>query len=342
MDFPENLLDVSWSIQYIPNEPYNSEQLQTLLTISNTSQSKQQLEKLGEQCLGYIQSSQNTELVDELNDDRDKTGQLRECTITKIHSDTVQSRRVLGLLIELRHQKTTHQVVLLARRAQTAGKCPVVAVLCRSSQVNLRRVKAWLEEEFSLPQSFALELSPEILAEICSQYITQLATLEAGEDDSNALRMATIKQVVGTLKVTITFSAGVAAGLKSVDLDLPSETIDVLLKKVKSSEDAGVAFLDELQDAIHQKTSLRLPLNGKIVNAGNSDDGLTNISEPPMKISKITCAAFAISIDGRIKFASRPILSAEAIGYPMNIVTKGHLQCLRTIVEKAEARAAND
>lgn len=342
MDFPENLLDVSWSIQYIPCEPYKSTQLQILLTVSNTSQSKQQLEKLGEQCLGYIQSSQKTELVDELNDDRDKTGQLRECTITKIHSDTVQSRRVLGLLIELRHQKTTHQVVLLARRAQTAGKFPVVAVLCKSSQVNLRRVKAWLEKEFFLPQSFALELSSEMLAKVCSQYITQLATLEAGEDDFDALRMATVKQVVGTLKVTITFSAGVAADLKSIDLDLPSETIDVLLKKVKSSEDAGSAFLEEFQAAIRQKTGLRLPVNGRTVRAGNSDDESTNIAEPPMKISKITCAAFAISIDGRIKFASRPILSAEAIGYLKNIVTKGHLQCLRTIVEEAEARAAND
>jgi len=327
--------------------------------------STRQLQALSAECYQHNQSRGRLEPWDELKDESERTGQLRECHISQIwpHSmalDVMQERRCLGLSIETRYQKTTYQVLLLARRSLSIDECPLTAILYKASQSNVKHIKDWLDYKFGIPSAGPLQLPQDLLPRMCSSYLTVLTENGTVEDNTNVLRQATLKQALGNLKLTIAFSSAtgteIAPKLKTLDLDLPSETINSLLEKTRQIPGAHdtirPTFLDELARAIHGKTGLKLPLNGSLsADAGldnrqvtgtreAAQDGkdLTIASEPPLKVTKIMCAAFAISIDGKLKFASKPIENAEVVGYQEKVVRSAYWQMLDLVRAEAERR----
>ncbi|KAK5091919.1 hypothetical protein LTR24_005696 [Lithohypha guttulata] len=357
MALPDVFLDTSWSMQYIPR-------IRKLASEPHAA-STRQLQALSAECYQHNQSRGRLEPWDELKDESERTGQLRECHISQIwpHSmalDVMQERRCLGLSIETRYQKTTYQVLLLARRSLSIDECPLTAILYKASQSNVKHIKDWLNYKFGIPSAGPLQLPQDLLPRMCSSYLTVLTENWTVEDNTNVLRQATLKQALGNLKLTIAFSSAtgteIAPKLKTLDLDLPSETINSLLEKTRQIAGAHdtirPTFLDELARAIHGKTGLKLPLNGSLsADAGldkrqvtgtreAAQDGkdLTITSEPPLKVTKITCAAFAISIDGKLKFASKPIENAEVVGYQEKVVRSAYWQMLDLVRAEAERR----
>lgn len=328
--------------------------------------SARQLQALSAECYQHNQSRGRLEPWDELKDESERTGQLRECLISQIwpHSTTLdgmQERRCLGLSIETRYQKTTYQILLLARRSLSIDECPLTAILYKASQSNVKHIKDWLDYKFAIPSAGPLQLPQDLLPRMCSSYFTVLTEhWTVASDHTDVLRQTTLKQALGNLKLTIAFSGAtgteIAPKLKTLDLDLPSETIYSLLemtRQIPAARDTiRPTFLDELARAIHGKTGLKLPLSGSL----SADAGLDNRqvtgtreaaqdgkdlpipSEPPLKVTKITCAAFAVSIDGKLKFASKPIENAEVVGYQEKVVRSAYWQMLDLVRLEAERR----
>lgn len=343
--------------------------LHALLVASRPSaETERQLQALSNECYQHNQSRGRLEPWDELRDEGERTGQLRECLISQVWphhstSDEVQDRRCLGLLIETRYQKTAYQVLLLARRSLSTDECPLTAILYKASQSNVRNIKDWLDYKFAIPSAAPLQLHQDLLPRMCSSYLAVLTEpWAAASDYRDALRQATLKQALGNLKLTIAFSGTtgteIAPKLKTLDLDLPSETINALLEKTRQRsamfDTMRPTFLAELARAIHEKTGLKLPLSGSLSadagldnrnitgtgEAGQEDRNLTSSRIPPLRVTKITCAAFAVSIDGKLKFASKPVENAELIGYQEKVIRSAYWQMLDLLRGEAERRGS--
>lgn len=352
MAVPDYLLDTSWSIQYISSGG-PSPTLYNLFRTSNTNTSNSaKLHELSNQCRDYM-LSQAPAYRDELNDEIEKTGILRECAIehVKLHD----SDRILGLSIETRYQKTTYRVILVPCSTLDNRKCPVNALLYKASQSHMKNIKSWLGEKFGVPLASPLAFPTPLVPKMCSEFLMELDEVWGTEEsDNEALRQATLRQVVGSLRITITISnatgAGIAPQLKSMDFDVPTETLGLLLKKAQGREGGGGSeFLEELAAALHERTGLRLPLAGKLPagmrgtsNGNTADREVEPEAEPPLKVTRIHCAAFAFRADGGFKLAGKPIEDAESIGYDGHVLRKNYMRILQSIVQEAERRREHE
>jgi len=354
-------------MQFVPTIKKRMHTLYALVCASGPRDGvTRQLQSLSDDCHQYIQSRGRLEPRDELNDESEKTGQLRECIISQVWPRSAADRtesesRCLGLAIETRYQKATYRIILLARRGLSSEESPLTAIFYKASQNNLKHIKNWLDFKFTLPSALPLQFPPELLPRLCSSYLTVLAEhFATGTDHTDALRQATLKQTVGNLRLTMAFSGAtgpeIAPKLKTLDLDLPSETTSLLLEKARQRSTvrgtAQTAFLDELSHAIADRTGLRLPFTsassfevGQLnrnsmagTGAGRDPENLITPTEPPLKVTKITCAAFAISIDGKLKFASKPIENAEVVGYREEVVQLAYWELLDHVRGEAERR----
>lgn len=351
MATPNSPLDTSWTVQYIPSTKALPT-LYSLLSQPENSTSARRIQELSNDCQEYL-SSRGPAYRDELNDETEKTGQLRECTVKYLES--LDTDTVLGLSIETHYQKTSYKVIIVARQTLNASFCPVSSILYKASQSHIKDIKSWLDERFGLPWASPLQFPGQLLPRLCSQFLVGLDEAWAGGSGGDALRLATLRQVLGTLKITFTFSnasgAGIAPNLKSMDFDVPAETVSVFLSKAKErGTNDGHGFLDELAKALHEKIGLKLPLTDKASNTVRDDSNLEDTTgsqppeqlEPPLKITKIVCAAFALRADGAVKLASKPIEDAEVIGYDGNVVRKKYMELLRTVFGEAERRQQNE
>lgn len=343
MAAPDALLDTSWSIHYVPSRaPLPA--LYSLLSRPQSSTSLRRMQDLSDDCQEYL-SSRSPEYKDELNDETERTGQLRECKIDYVKFFNTET--VFGLSIEAHYQKTTYRVILVASQSLDTSACPVSTVLCKASQNHIKSIKNWLDEKFGLPWASPLQFHAQLLPRLCSHFLMGLDDSWSESSGEDALRQATLRQVVGTLKITFTFSnatgAGIVPHLRTMDFDIPAETVSVFLNKAKERRQIeGCGFLDELAEALHDKTGLRLPLTDKMTNdldgADTTGSQPPEQLEPPLKITKMICAAFALRADGAVKIASKPVEDAEAIGYDGSVVRKRYMELLQIVFAEAERR----
>ncbi|KAK5072964.1 hypothetical protein LTR64_000627 [Lithohypha guttulata] len=350
MSLPDALLDKTWSTQYVPQPRGRLDPLTILIkNLENGEVTSRQLKVLSEECFDYVTARGHAEPKDELNDHNERTGPLRDCEISALHShNSPATHDVLGFFIELKYQKTTYQVALLLNDSTTRRGCPFYTVLSKGGQPQIKKIKDWLDFKFDMPLAENLQLPPELLLQMCSRYLSTLSSCwSVYTDHTDALRQATLKQTVGSLKLTITFATGqdndIASKLRTIDLDIPSETVNRFLDNARSKSrgkpDIGNDFLLELIGAVHEKTGLRLPLS--IPTAGLPETTTTTLSGPPLKVTKITCSAFAIGTEGKIKLAAKPLENAEVIGYDENIVRAAYSAVLDTVKDEAERRSSN-
>jgi len=193
-----------------------------------------------------------------------------------------------------------------------------------------------------------LRLPSGLILHACSKYLHSLSGPKIAEPhQEDALRQATLIQVIGNLKLTFTITntteTDVASMLRTMEFDIPSQTVDVLLRKAQQTQSSGLtvstAFLDELATAVHERTGLRLPLSAN-PSSHSARVEATSALEPPVKVTRIACAAFAISVDGRLKCARKPIESAEVIGYQETMIRAANWELLEAIRAEAENKGA--
>lgn len=348
MALPDYLLDTSWSTLYISSGNSSPILYNLFRPTANSSSISEQLRELSGQCHDYI-LSRAPAYKDELNDETEKTGILRECVIDYVK--VYESDRILGLSIEMRYQKVTYRVILVPCSRLDPARCPVSVVLYKASQSHIKDIKSWLDEKFGVSGISSLVFPPWFIPRTCSEFMMGIDAAWSDERDADALREVTLRQVVGSLRITITISnatgAEIAPQLKSMDFDVPVETVGMLLKKAKEKGGGnGYQFLEELAGALHEKTGLRLPFTGKVTGVGgnvSNNESATNGSsepevEPPLKVTRIHCAAFALRADGGFKLAGKPIEDAEAIGYDGLAVRTSYMRVLQSIFDEAERR----
>jgi len=203
-------------------------------------------------------------------------------------------------------------------------------VLAKASPTVLKVFQAYLSETFAIQDMHALKLPPTLLTSTLAKYISSIHTVLSRTTSERQLPLD-IKAILGMLRLSVSFSAPIAPSLKMLDVEVPSESVLVAFRNLEAeqdSQDSGrqtqvrvagdtttQGILEVLSKWIHERTGLKLPLaqneksNPTATEPTNNTNPETTTSatqpplEPPMRISRILCAAYAISSEGRLKFS---------------------------------------
>lgn len=351
---PEVLLDTTWTIQRIPSYARLRRDLTTLLhdfsqaalLPGRSRPTNEQLERLSQECANYVLARGRAEPHDELNDRSESSGSLRECVISALNAAKADtSKQFIGLLIELRYQKTIDQLVLLTTTNSDDQRYHIPLLLAKGAQAQIKKMKDWLDFRFDLPPAMSYQLQSDLLCHVCSRYLATGRRICSASD--RAMQRNILKQMVGTIKITITFSSNdspsISPNLKSLDLEVPPDTIEGLIMDTKTRSLSMASLEDgilaQLGTTIREKTGLILPLTGI---AYLDENGEGHTKEPPLRISRLSCAAFAISTEGRLKLASKPIENAETTGYEPGALGTAYLELLEHLIADARKTDVGD
>lgn len=180
-------------------------------------------------------------------------------------------------------------------------------MLAKANASVTRRFMAYLAEAFQVTLS-PLRLAPDFLIDTLETYVGSLHTYFHDVSSTNNINASTLlKDTIGTLKLTVSVSEpDIAQNLRTIDIDVPANTLHQLLKSTTINNDgdssstfpapADQSFLTSLQTHIHARTGLILPL------ANSTQDPLP---QSPLRLTRISCSAFALSAEGRLKLSSK-------------------------------------
>ena len=301
-----------------------------------------------------------------------QAGKKRKGDIREDGDEEVQSG---GLSINLVYEKKAYSFILYTSlpsdgsstsskrqrtNAPTTRKKPsntAALLLSKSSPAALKAVINFFSAAFQVEEINPLKLSPTLLQTSLEKYLATtyralLIPKPHSVDDAAAVMEKSPKvfnSVIGTTKLTISFSAPIAPSLKALEIALPPETV---LKMCRRSAADGVEtrpkatenrafFLDRLAEYILIKTGLFIPtvrtkdrpdtsarlrtsfLQDKDIDHDDNEDAAEQHSRS-MKITRISTASYAISTDARLKFVSRAV---EAVGSDEH--DRGQENCVR-------------
>lgn len=348
MIFADILLDTSWSLSHTSGPRRNFRKLDELMRLDyEKATPHDNLEYLAGKLQDHLIHRGTIEPKDELNDQATKHGQLSKCSISAIkfeqNIDTGLDKEISGLLIEACYQLATYRIVILRNQNPHTGASSSALMLHKGNQRFLNHFKDWLDTALDLPPAESFQLTPYTLLQIFSGFVDVVSTgWTVGANPADALRVAILRQIVGNVKITITFAAAenpdLATKLKHIDLDIPSDTINELIGNTAVSQTigkgAGNAALEGLSKGTHEKTGLKLPFTP---DQASSDQ----IKESLCKVTKIACATFAISTEGKLKFSGKPIEQAELVGYEETLVRNTISKILELLLQGAESRVQN-
>ena len=301
---------------------------------------------------------------DEEEDSEDeRTGALRNCTWSSIPTGDAEDDGgdLEAQRMELVHEKVTHKFILLARRqrrlgAQRAGRsnqdedsrrANTILLLSKSTPTTFKHIVSFLQDELDTgardhdAPATPLKLSGTALQACFHGFIAALASLSpcgvstsSHRDDGRRPVDVNVEEILGAVKVTVTFGIVVAqAGLKSLEIDLPANSVKGLLSARNGSnprmdgEERPGTLLALLAAQIEARTGLRLPVA--------SEEARQEEDDPILRITKLTCAAFALSGDGRLKFSSKALGAVRGSTQGERMVGRAQEEMLGRILEFA-------
>jgi len=288
----------------------------TLLAVTDTTATYRDLLSANERSLsrraGQLHEHLNNNRPTYIDDDENaKTGGLRECTWTTIPPSARSEAH--GCLITLTYDRTTCKFVLYTDSI----------ILAKAPAALTKRIISFLSEAFSLTIT-PLKLPTSTLQRTLQDYLINLhASLPPNH----------LQSAIGTLKLTLSFSGPISPHLRTLDIDVPYDTMQHLLSSASTTQ---MSFLAELAKHIQSRTGLKIPLSvPKDPNEGHSSTDSTD-ENATIRISRISCSAFAISVEGRLKFSISAVDGAIEHG---DVVKNANEQILQRIVDKASQRA---
>jgi Kinetochore complex Sim4 subunit Fta1 len=327
----DNLYDTSWTLYFVSNA--NSSYRDLLVADQPT------LDRRAKQFQNFLTVNKSTSDSDSEND---RTGGLRECT-WKTLRDVSNSRPIEysaqdSILVSLIYDTATYKFFVRGN----AESSPLTLLLAKGPAATVKCFTNFLADAFHANVD-PLKLPTSLLQSSLESYLKTLytppATSSSPHDANPFPSSQLLKTSIGNLKVTVTFSAPIAPHLKTLDLDIPPETISKFLDTNEDDSNMRLppkSMLALMAQYMHTTTGLKIPIS----TAQFETNGITGTEEKEedavMRISKITCAAFAISVDGRLKFASKAVESAKQLD---DLMRKANGGMLRRIEEEAARRS---
>jgi hypothetical protein len=283
----------------------------------------------------------------EREEERAKIGGLRDCTCALLREE--EEAEPYGVAINLLYDKVSYRVVFYGdeaplikakgKRKRRTPDHPTPLLLIKASSSITSRFLTFLETHFHAPPVLPLRLPASYLPTTLRQYITDLVTAHAAISADHAL-LDFLRDTVGVLKLTISIThAEAAKSLRTIDIDIPPETLYQLVADGPPNQSGG--FLGSLHKHLHARTGLLLPLvpdsapDGAAIGAEKENEA----EEVPLKLSRLSCAAFALSSEGRIKLSAKAVQAVDAIpglgSGQENVVRMANRTMLRGLIDVA-------
>ena len=274
-------------------------------------------------------------------EEKEKIGGLRDCTWTAYYEPGHRRKDADEIVVVLSYDQAIYKFILYsnANNVRPGSKVDLPLLLVKASATVTKRFLSFLSETFHVTVN-PLKLPSDFLAANISTYVSTLYSSFQPVSDTTSM-LGLLKDTIGTLKLCISANPGSANGadvaqqLRTMDIDVPAETLYQLLTSPPPQASARGSkhydFLLSLQHHIHQRTGLILPLLPK--------DGGNDTNEPPLKLSRVSNTSFALSTEGRLKLSSKAYEALETVpGLDRgdeNVVKKANTQLLEAIVAEA-------
>lgn len=297
-----------------------------------------------------------------------------------IHDDSTPGS-ITGVVISILYDKTTYRFVLLtassttqlptkkkARTKQTTRSSPrtrtqedqssdtgkdTILLLAKCNPATFKAMATYLDTTFAVSETniCPLKIPAHFLQRTLETYMsstyeelttTAVRTHSRGRAPSSS---ANFKSIFGTLRMTITFGPPVAPKLKSLDVELPSETVLTALNEPRPSLDSdddddnnnNNKVTAVVAEWIENRTGLKLPLTSSAMtmahhpvssrddnnhgdagkenrrpgSATTTTTGSLAAQPPPMRLSRIMSGAYALSSEGRLKMSAKAMELCE-------------------------------
>ena len=243
----------------------------------------------------------------ETEEQNEKIGTLRECKWRPLKRETC-----LSILIRLTYERATYRFIILKSQHNNTPSL----LLAKAPVALVHKVQTFLVTRLNV-STMPSKLSSATIQHILQTYLTQIRSPESVIDLT--------KTILGTLKITLSFSTPVSPHLRSMDIDIPASTVDQL---ATLSADNQSSFLSELAKHVLNRTGLKLPI---VISGQDEDSEKTNA----IRISRISCSAFVISTEGRVKLSSKAV---DDVPNEESVVRKANEMVLERFAQDASRR----
>ncbi|KAF7509390.1 hypothetical protein GJ744_008113 [Endocarpon pusillum] len=305
------LYDVSWTL-YRLQWPSLSNRPYSLLSSSRKRANR------AKQLRDFLHIDVTGEEADNTFDE--KAGAIQDCSWDLLEASDREEGAILldnegvriaeesgsGILINLTYDTATYKMILYGPTPSqppdsTASNQPtaMLPLLLTKTPVPLsKRLFTFLLDTFDIRIS-PLKLPQTLLQSTSESYIEMLyrSTMSV----SIARRSVFLKGSLKDIKITISFSAPISPYLRTIDADIPADTVCNLIEASMSSK---ISFMQALAVHLEHHTGMHLPLPA-------NKDRQTEEVEPCIRITKFVCHAFALSGDGRFKIVEKAYSAAE-------------------------------
>ncbi|KIX04145.1 uncharacterized protein Z518_07699 [Rhinocladiella mackenziei CBS 650.93] len=377
----DSLYDTSWLIHSIPALASSFSSLMTS-PVRSQQQEKKHQERLTTHAESFREFLSRDRPRYEHEEEKEKLGGLNKCTWARLQRNVTENQPLEnqigrkrkrdarddmhplseGLLVSLVYEKTTYKFIIYTTTTRpgtskrnrpansplpprtSAGQ--VAILLSKSSPFTLKAFINYLSDIFALTDIHPLQLSSAFIQSTLHTYLRAIHTSSSTVPNASERTVHDdFKDIIGTIRITITFSTPVAPSLKSLDVAVAPHVVQKsymhILQETPGSNQRF--FMGILSGWIMSKTGLRLPIlhqNDTVVYDREDGDLHPPTSNPPMKVSRISTAAYAISVDGRLKFVLR---AADAVVGPdseeeTNFVRRANEDLLIAILEEARRK----
>ena len=234
------------------------------------------------------------------SDDLLNTGPLKDCVLSRLLNEHLWSNEAeldpeayseadtAGLLVTLSYDKATYKAILLRTKEEGSGiedsNFTKLPLLLLRMPVSLRQMVLEFFSKTFDTNILPLSLPSNDISRLLERYLASLW-------DQAPLNTALIRSI-RDLVLTFGVAQPIAPALRTMDARLESNTVIQFLERAGVPSQDALPFLSALGGYLRAQTGLKLS-DAFTATKGQSD--------APARLSKIACAAFVLSEDGRLK-----------------------------------------
>lgn len=330
----EQLFNTSWTAHRL--SPLHHSKDHRVL-IGNQDALKTYAKRLHDQLAGDFLRSMQVTLTRGLADDAlSKAGSLLESRweFISIHDvqqhegnegnkdSVIDMKDCMGIFITLDYEHIVYRAALLAG---PDGYVPASTDRRRNQSTHLplllTRMPTALRNTFIefLSTTFdsycaTLHLPSDFLCVTLERSISRLMT---SRDSRQGASNAILEQVLKEIQLTLSFGQSVAPSLKSLDINLPRETLSTFARGAaaesnNNNKNNTSLFLSSLSQYLDKHLAMKVNL-GKPEDVNVNHHGPSNNTQQHVWLSKVATGAFVLSMEGRFKLID---LSSRQNGSP--------------------------
>ncbi|KAL6247445.1 hypothetical protein RBB50_005791 [Rhinocladiella similis] len=335
--------DTSWLVHSV--RKLTPSVLALLAPTSTDSERSQQKDILSTHSKAFAESISRDRPRYESEEEKEKLGVLRQCKWTQLGTtaaaetpvqhkagrkrrrDDDASSSIHGILISLIYEKSTYRFIVYTNHihaskrnrnatwsfAPTAPEDQSAILLSKSSPTILKALVSYLSDTFALHDIYSFQLPSKFIQGTLQNYLSSISSSLATSSELTQSKMQDLFiDVISSVRLTISFSAPVAPHLKALDVAVaPYAVLKAIPENGRSNNREH--FMDTIANFIWANTGLKLPVDAEYRETGAHVNGFADeTAKPePMKISRISSAAYAISCDHRVKFVARAVNAVD-------------------------------